>query len=69
MNRLQASVAFLISQHPNPVSRDRFMASRPAHLLDALISKGYVAVDRAGNHHPTEAGNRFLHDKEAAFNG
>jgi hypothetical protein len=69
VNRLQAGVAFLIAQHPNPVSRDRFLATRPAQLLDALVGKGYVEVDRAGHHHPTEAGTRFLHDTEAAFNG
>lgn len=69
MNRLQRGIGFIVAQAPNPVNRDRFTRGHRSEIVDALTSKGYVEQDRAGNYHPTEAGLRFLHDREAAFNG
>lgn len=69
MNRLQRGIAFIVAQAPHPVTRDRFTRGHRSEIVDALTSKGYVAQHRDGTYHPTEAGLRFLHDREAPFNG
>lgn len=70
MNRLQRTVAYVMAQAPAPVTRERMLERRyHANAIDALVSKGYLARDRAGIYHPTEAGARFVSDNEAASNG
>lgn len=64
MNRLQRDVAYIMAQTV-PMTRDRFLANRPAERLDALVSRGYIEARPDGTYTSTEVGNRFMNDPEA----
>lgn len=64
MNRLQRDVAYIMAQN-TPMTRDRFLANRPAERLDALVSRGYVVATPEGTYTATPMGNRFMNDPEA----
>lgn len=64
MNQLQNAAGW-IDAIPGHRDRDALLRRFPAHMIDALVSKGYVAVEKCGAHVVTESGHRFVNDREA----